>query len=145
MLGAEVRRARASEVAAAPASAEEVRVALGQARAAAAALRAGDAAFSLSTAEWKEEADHLEASLRGTELRVNALTARREAAARTEKVAGLAISADLPGLVEVYRAAEAAASRAHDSAEYKLVRLKERARALRQAGINVTIEDIPAR
>ena len=103
-LEAEVRRARASEAAAAPASAEEVRVALGQARAAAAALRAGDAAFSLSTAEREEEADHLEASLRATELRVNALTARREAAARTEKVAGLAISADLPGLVEVYRA-----------------------------------------
>ena len=122
-----------------------MRLALGLARAAAAALRAGGAACSLSKAERKEEAEQLETALRATERRVDALTARREAAACGAKVAAMAISAELAGLVEVYRASEAAASRAHDSAEYKLVRLKERARALRQAGVNVTLEEIPAR
>ena len=120
-------------------------MALGLARAAEAARRSGGAALSLSKTEWEVEARELALSLRATERRLKALTARREAAAVGEEVAGMALSAELTGLVDVYRAAEAAASRAHDGAEYKLVRLKERARALRLEGINVTVEEIPAR
>ena len=212
MLEEEVRRARAAEAAAETTSAEEVRLALGSATAAAASLREGAAALSVSQAEWKEEAARLEASLRATQRRVLALTARREAAAHGEEVADSALSVELPRLLEDYRAAvrvrararvrvrvsvrelprlladyraaeraaypslspspsasasaspspspspsaspspspspspwkERAASSAHDRAEYALVRLKERARALRQAGVNVTLEEVPA-
>ena len=144
MLEEEVRRARATEAAAETASAEEVRLALGSATAAAASLRDGAAALSVCQAESTEEATRLEASLRATQRRVYALTARREAAARGEEVADRALSVELPRLLEDYRAAERAASSAHDRAEYALVRLKERARALRQAGVNVTLEEVPA-
>ena len=104
-----MRRARATEAAAETASAEEVRLALGSATAAAASLRDGAAALSVCQAESKEEATRLEASLRATERRVFALTARREAAAKGEEVADSALSVELPRLLEDYRAAERAA------------------------------------
>ena len=59
-------------------------------------------------------------------------------------MADSALSVELARLLEDYRAAERAASSAHDRAEYALVRLKESARALRQAGVNVTLEEVPA-
>ena len=60
----------------------------------------------------------LDTALRCSTRRVAALTARRDG----ERAAGVAISAELAGLVKTYQGVEAAASRAQDAAEYRLVR-----------------------
>ena len=133
----------AEAAAAIPRAAEAIKEATRAARQAEDEQSKATSAFLMARAGWRSEHDRLETALIATERRATTLAAEVHRAAQGERAAARLLLAEVEMLRAELQTAEERATTAATIGDFKLTKLKDKAKELKRAGIAAAVDEVP--
>ena len=133
----------AEAAAAIPRAAEAIKEATRAARQAEDEQSKASSASLMARAGWRSEKDRLETSLIATERRATTLAAEVHRAARGERAAARLLLAEVEALRAELQTAEERAATAATIGDFRLTKLKDKAKELKRAGIAAAVPEVP--